>query len=154
MKVKDKGKKKLLAQIKKMEKAKIQIGAVGKHSSTDLTNAELMLIHEFGAPKAGIKARRPISKTFTSSDKLDIIIKNFRGLLKQNFNPKKKRFNVDKILQGVGETMRALLVATIQQGVSPNILDSSRKQRRGSKTTPPLIDTEEMIRHIMFRVVT
>lgn len=152
MKVKDKGKKKFLKQLKQIGKAKIQIGATGGHSNTDLTNADLMVIHEFGAPRQGIPARRPVKITFTNDDNLSLISKNLQGLLKQNYN-KSSGFNINNIVNGIGETMRALLVATIKQGVDPNILDTSRARRRGSKTTPPLIDTGQMVNSITFRTV-
>lgn len=152
MKVKDKGKKKFLRQLKQIGKAKIQIGATGGHTNTDLTNADLMVIHEFGVPRQGIPARRPIRITFTDDNNLKLISKNLQALLKNNFNGK-TGFNINNIVNGVGETMRSLLVATIKIGVDPNILDTSRKHRRGSKTTPPLIDTGQMVNSITFRTV-
>ncbi len=152
MKVKDKGKKKFLRQLKQIEKAKIQIGATGSHSNTDLTNAEILTIHEFGAPKAGIPARRPVRVTYTDDDNLTLISKALQVVLKRNFN-EQRGFNIDNVLKGVGETMRALLVATIRKGVDPDILEKSRARRRGSKTTPPLIDTGQLVNSITFRAV-
>lgn len=152
MKVKDKGKKKFLRQLKQIGKAKIQIGATGGHNNTELSNADLMVVHEFGVPRLGIPARRPIKITFTNDDNLSLISKNLQGLLKKNFN-EKSGFNIGNIVNGVGETMRTLLVATIKKGELEEILDTSRARRVGSKTTPPLIDTGQMVNSITFRTV-
>lgn len=152
MKIKDKGKKKFLRQLKQIEKAKIQIGASGGHSNSELSNAEILTVHEFGAPRQNIPARRPVRITYTDDDNLTLISKALQVALKNNFN-EQRGFNIDNILKGVGETMRALLVGTIRKGVDPDILEKSRARRRGSKTTPPLIDTGQLVNSITFRAI-
>lgn len=140
--------KRFKKQIKSITGSKIQLGATGQSNAPGLSNAELLLVHEFGVPKKNIPARAPVRKTFRDKKNLKKIRDNLRGLLVKNFD-KKKGFKIDKILSGVAETMRALLVTTIKRRLSPANTASTLARKRGDL---PLIDTGRMVNSITSRV--
>ena len=148
MKIDDKRWKRLKKQIKELDGSVIQIGAIGDHADTSLTNAELLVIHEFGSEKAGIPARMPIRRTFRDSKNLKIIKKNIEGLIRKNFSIE-KGLNIDKILNGIGVTLSTMVKATISRRVTPANKEATLLRKKGDL---PLVNTRQLINSIDYGI--
>ena len=83
MKIDKKRMKVFKKSIKDISDTVIQIGAIGQHADSDLSNSDLLIIHEFGATikKTGVKipARHPIRTGILSN--ISVIRKNIQGLI-------------------------------------------------------------------------
>lgn len=150
MKVDKRNFKKFKKALTELGKIKIQIGAVGDHANSDLTNAELLIIHEFGAPEVNIPARSPIRTTIRNKSNLKILSKNIQDLIAENYNQQKHELNQDNVAIGIGETLVLLVQASIKRRLTPRNEDSTLAKKRG---TLPLFDTGQLFNSIEYGVV-
>ena len=146
MKVKDQGYKAFVKSLSKMANSTISIGAVGQHAGTDLTNADILTIAEFGTKD--IAPRAPIRKTFRSQKNLKSLEKNFEGLARKNFKPS-KGYNSKKILDGLGLTMVQMLKATFIRRMQPPNKKSTLLRKRGDL---PFVETRQLLNSIDYQV--
>jgi len=142
MKVKDNERKKFEAAFKKLLKLRVNLGAVGTHAGTDLTNAELMKVHEFGVTTktVHIPARAPIRTTFRDSGNIQRLSKNISGLILKN-----GVYGYSAIGNGIAETMKQMVRKTIMKRVTPPNKESTLARKKGDI---PLIDTKQMVNSI------
>ena len=153
---KDLGYKKILRSLSKLSaKPYVKVGileSAGKHDESDLTVAEIMSIHEYGAPSVNIPERAPIRKTL-DTNKAEIqnnIDKLFGKVIDGAIDP-------DDALKVIGEDVKAKIQSTITNGLTPPWAPSTlaRKAARsgGIAAIVPLIDTGQMLRSIDYEVV-
>ena len=142
MKVDKKKWKKFKQSLDDFGNVKIQVGAIGDHDNTSLSNAELLAVHEFGA-RAGrggstvIPARSPVRSSIRGG--LNQIQKNLEGLVSKHFNERQGTFDIEKIAEGIGVTMSTLIKSGIKKRLSPPNAESTLKKKKGDI---PLIDTQ------------
>jgi phage gpG-like protein len=135
--------RRLRDRIKGIGTAYVKVGIVGSGAQADhngLTNAELMAIHEYGAPKANIPARKPIRRTF--ADKRDELRGIQRKLAKALL---RGTMDVDHALGVLGAWGAGAIKKTIADGLEPPLKEATIK-RKGSST--PLVDTGQLINSI------
>ena len=151
MKIDKKRMKVFKKSIKDISDTVIQIGAIGQHADSDLSNSDLLIIHEFGATikKTGVKipARHPIRTGILSN--ISVIRKNIQGLIKNAFEPKTGKVNEDIVIEGIGITLVELIKKAIKKRLPPPNEDSTLRQKRGDV---PLINTSQLVRSITFGV--
>ena len=137
--------------IKEITSAVIQIGAVGDHDDTDLSNNELLAVHEFGSEKVFIPSRAPITKT-VNGNKLRTKLKNdIPQLFAVNFNANTGKFNADNILDGIGLIVRNAVKVTMRAGVSPPLKPAAASAKRQADV--PLIKTGQLLNSIEYGVI-
>ena len=134
--------------LKELGKMKIQIGAIGEHDEAEMTNAELLTIHEFGVPKANIPARAPIRGVFASKKFRKIIEENIQQLVKINVLPN-GGLRIKRIADGVGVTVKNLVKANIQKRLSPPNAEETLRRKKG---TLPLKDTDQLFNSIEYGI--
>lgn len=172
MKVNKKRLKKFKRDLKALDKTIIQVGAIGKHADANMSNADLLIIHEFGATvrkrtkkdKSGvitfrlgktpgntfeIPARAPVRTALTDSRNLKKISDDIQGLIKFNFNPKTGEINKKAVILGLGNNMVRMIQAGIKKRLPPPNVDSTLARKKGDV---PLIDTGQLVNSIDFGV--
>lgn len=130
--------------------------ARNNRSGEDITNAELAVIHEFGAPAAGIP-ERPFMRPAFDANRVKYELQILRGV-KRIYDGKTDPM---KLLALLGQTMAADMKARILQGPpipppnTPRV--RARKEalrRKGSKgEVRTLVDTGRMVQSIGHAVV-
>lgn len=110
--------------------------AVAEHGS--VTNAELGMIHEYGASKAGIPQRSFLRATADKGK-----AKYQKLLLEQAKTVAKSGVNPLQALYVVGETFRTDVIDRIRAGIAPPNTPETLARKRGETT--PLIDTGYLI---------
>lgn len=129
------GLKGLQEKMKKLGELEIRVGVLGdsEHEGSELTNAELAAIHEFGAPRANIPERAHIRGTFDAkqSEWQALTAKLLKGVLVDRFTP-------EQALGILGERAVADMRAFVRAGVPPPLKPATIR-RKGSST--PLIDS-------------
>lgn len=130
---------------------RVRVGYVGSAADavhddeSGLTNAELGIIHEFGAPAAGIPARSHIRKTF--EDKID----ELKGMqLKLAKLLLADKIDVDRAFNTLGAWAVSAIKTTITQGKVEPPLKPATIARKGS--SKPLIDTGQLVNSITWEV--
>jgi len=143
--VNDSGLRRLMSQVKDLEgdpHVRVGIFSDGKggeqHDESGLSNVELAVIHEFGAPEAGIPERSFIRSTFSKE----------RAALKADLKVLLKRVLEGKLeARAMFDLLGQRLVAAIQRRVRgegiPPPLKQATIDRKGSSR--PLIDTGRMM---------
>lgn len=141
----------LLKKLPGIGKVKVKVGIVGagadqRHADSDLTNADIWIIHELGAPDAGIPARAPLRTTFDKRiDELKgMQLKLAKALLNDQMDVQ-RAFNI------LGAWGVAAIKSTIKAGLEPPNAPSTIK-RKGSSV--PLIDTGQLINAVTWAVYT
>lgn len=128
---------------------KVKVGIVGPEAATargdgGMTNADIWIIHELGAPEAGIPARAPLRKTF------DAKIDELKGMqLKLSKLLLNGKVDVDRAFNILGAWGAAAIKATIKAGLEPPNAPSTIA-RKGSST--PLVDTGQLINSVTWAV--
>ena len=153
MKVNKKKWKKFKQSLDDFANVTIQVGAIGDHDNANISNAELLAVHEFGAragrnKKTIIPARSPVRSGIRGG--LNQIQKNFEGLIGKHFNERQGTFDIEKIAEGVGITMSTLIKTAIKKRLSPPNEPSTLKRKKGDI---PLIDTQQLVNSIDHRVI-
>lgn len=153
LKIKGTGLAKLIAISKQLsERPHVKVGVLqkgGKNdrpaTDTELTNAELMAIHEFGAPRAGIPSRSVLRATADAKRQqwLAMLERVIRGAVAG-------KIDLLTALDLVGLKATADMVATVRKGVAPPLLPATIKAKGSSK---PLIDSGRLVQSLGHEVV-
>ena len=141
--------KAFLKSVKKMTETIIQIGAVGEHADTDLSNNELLAVHEF-TDYAEKGARAPITKTIENSEFRNKLKGKIQQLIEVNFDSKAGVLKAENILNGVGNVLKLGVQKTILDGVLPDIEEETKIQSAPRRGDVPLIATGTMFDSIEF----
>jgi len=155
VKVDDSNLKKFQKQLKRLNKMRVRLGAVGMHEG-GVSNSDLFIIQEYGAPLKGggrIPARAYLRRTFQNEGVLKGIQNRTQKLIEKNYN--EGEFNFTAILNGLGEDMVGSLRETITRGDTVPLADSTIKarQRQGIASTIPGIATGQMINSLQYETV-
>lgn len=142
---KDTGWKKILAKAKELSAGPyVKVGVFGGGR-----NAELAVIHEYGAPEANIPERSFIRRTFANSEVVDAKNKMCAGLMKKIVE---EDMSVGQALGQLGAFGAAQVKNTIVSGDGvPPPLKEATIARKGSSR--PLVDTGQMLNSITWQVV-
>lgn len=138
------------AAIKKAAATRLKVGVLASHNGNvdhgGVTMAELLAIHEFGAPAAGIPARKPIQTALREGDaKLTAIA------LQAAKDITSTKISVEKALDLMGAGAVALIKQTIARGDLPPPLKPATIAAKGSDRT--LVDTGALLESIAHEVV-
>lgn len=111
----------------------------------ELTNAELMAIHEFGAPRAGIPSRSVLRAT------ADRMRQTWLGMLERVVRGAVAgKIDLITALDLVGLKATADMVKTIRNGIPPPLKPATIAAKGSTK---PLIDTSRLLQSIGHQVV-
>ena len=155
IKDKDLGYKKILQNLSKLSaKPFVKVGALesaGPHEDSDLTVAEILSIHEFGAPSAKIPERAPIRKTMDGKrQEINSTIDSLYGKILDG------KIDVDKALGVLGLDVKRKIQQTIRDGLSPpwaqSTLEAKSRKSGGIVAVVPLIDSGQTIKSIDYHV--
>ena len=135
--------------VKEMTETIIHIGAVGEHPDTDLSNNELLAVHEF-TDYAEKGARAPITKTIENSEFRNRLNRTIKKLIEVNFDDKAGVLKAEDILNGIGLVLKNAIKKTILDGVLPDIEEETKTQSEPRRADVPLIATGQMFDSIEF----
>ena len=135
--------------VKEMTETIIQIGAVGQHADTDLSNNELLAVHEF-TDYAEKGARAPITKTIENYEFRNRLNRTIKKLIEVNFDDKAGVLKAEDILNGIGLVLKNAIKKTILDGVLPDIEEETKTQSEPRRADVPLIATGQMFDSIEF----
>jgi len=115
--------------------------ASGVHEDSDLTNAQIATIHEFGG-----KDNRPPERSFireTIDKKRQTYIRKMEQIARLFFE---KKMSLTKGLGLLGEKVQGDIKRWMKSGIPPPLADSTinAKTVAGKKKTVPLIDTGQL----------
>lgn len=148
---KDRGWDAIRSNVKRADGAVVAIGIQGPeagavvHDDTALSNVELGVIHEFGAPGAGIPERSFIRSTF------DAKVGEWTRLM---VDVAEKIYDTPpavplRLLDITGQKVRADIINAINQGIPPALQQATIDAKGSSK---PLIDTGQLKGSITHKV--
>ena len=149
--VKDRGLNEIIRNVAAFDGKQVAVGIQGpeagavEHEGSELSNVELMVIHEFGAPAAGIPERSVIRATFDAKVKEWTAI--LAGVARQIYDTGPQSPN--RLLGIVGEKVQADMIATINKGIPPE-LKAATVARKGS--SKPLVDTAQLKQAITWTI--
>lgn len=150
LKVKGPGLAKLQTLAKQLtERPHVKVGVLQKGGKAaragEFTNAELMAIHEFGAPRAGIPARSVLRATADAQRAkwMAMLERAIRGAVAG-------KIDLLSALDLVGLRATADMAATIRRGLDPPLKPATVKRKGSSK---PLIDTGRLLQSLGHEVV-
>lgn len=150
LRIKGQGLAKLLAVAKQLgNRPHVKVGVLQKGGKSaragEFTNAELMAIHEFGAPRAGIPSRSVLRATADAQRQkwMAMLEKVIRGAVAG-------KIDLLTALDLVGLKATADMVATVRKGVAPPLLPATIKAKGSSK---PLIDSGRLVQSFGHEVV-
>lgn len=118
--------------------------AAAEHEGSELSNVQLGMVHEFGAPEVGIPERSFLRDTFDDNEEkyarmLDRGAKKILG----------GQSNQDTVVGLVGEQMVSDMKRRINEGIDPPNEDATVAAKGSSK---PLIDTGALKNSITYKV--
>lgn len=136
----------------------VKIGVLGgprdRRPGESITNVQLALVHEFGAPSRNIPQRSFIRAPFRAhfQEYKALLVRLVRGSLR------KKSLDVVPALAIMGEKIAADLKKSAPGTPPPNawrtLVAKLRKSRKGSTGSPQtLVDTGRMVNSITYQVV-
>ena len=147
----------LRAKVASMKDAHVKVGVLQANGSTmhedgETTLAELLAIHEFGAPKAGIPARAPLKRTFIEDEG-----KNALGkfLTRVGTMVVKDRVSVRDGLEQLGSWAVGRIKLRIKQHLPPPLKPETVQRKlgkHGAGGTTPLIATSQLINALTWEV--
>lgn len=147
----------IASELSKLKKGYVKAGVLAsekERESGEVSNVDLALIHEFGAPAANIPERSFVRSTFTKNKQ------EYSALLKKlakGLFAGKSEQTAEQILGLVGTKMAADMKNTITEGLSPaNAPDVyARKLAKGTAAglPKPLVDTGQLLDSITWDVV-
>lgn len=136
----------LKAKLQAIADLEVRVGVLGDggYHDADLTNAELLAIHEFGAPRAGIPERAPVRTAFDQHERAwqALAAKLLKAVIAERLAP-------EQALGLLGERAVADMRTTIRAGLPPP-LQPATVRRKGSTT--PLIDTGRLLQAIAWEI--
>lgn len=139
--------RKLYNLAKKVDGAAVHVGP------TDGENAEIGLIHEYGAPEAGIPARPFMAQTFRNrrAELIAIQAKIAQGILTGVLTE-------ERAMNLLGAWAVGAIKATITRDgqfapLKPATIARRKANPEGEKSDKPLIDTGQLVGSITFVVV-
>ncbi len=147
----DRGMQAIVRNVQAFDGQGVSIGVQGSaasavvHDSSDLSNVELMAIHEFGAPFAGIPERSVVRATFDAEVAKwnRLVARLAQGIYSE------RPVAPARVLGIVGEVARADMINRINAGIPP-ALKAATLDRKGS--SKPLIDTAQLKTAITWKV--
>jgi hypothetical protein len=131
---------------------KLIVGITGKDERTDinLTNSQLMLIHEYGAPEVKIPARPVLSPVLNQES--DYIKQSFWAATQYSLRGEDD--NVDNQLHYLGQYLvnkiKERILSHIPPLLKPKTLQA--RQRRGNFDITPLYDTHQLIQAFGYKI--
>ena len=142
--VRDQVFRELALKIGRLSKARVKVGCLQSGAgnetavNSDITMAELWAIHEFGAPRANIPARKPLRTTFEepegAQELLVFLAKTATAIVNNKLDP-------EKALDVLGLWAVAKVQARIVMGLPPPIRPATVKAKGSSGI---LIDTGQL----------
>lgn len=150
----DKGRLVILGQVELLKKKPyvkwgwiVEGKGTDKHGESDLTNATIAAIHEFGAPKANVPERSHMRSSF--DDNRPALVKTTRFLAGKVLDG---RITVSKALDILGLIGLTNLQKKIRSGIPPPLSQRTLDQRaaKGDANPTALIDTAEMVNSSTF----
>lgn len=128
----------------------VRVGVLGAQaeavrSDVDMTNAELVAIHEFGAPRAGIPERAPIRTSFDQHERAwqALAARLLQGIISG-------KLSTEQALGILGEQAVADMRATVRAGLEPPLKPETIR-RKGSST--PLIGSGRIVQSFAWEIV-
>lgn len=156
----DKGMKALAQTMREVKNAHVKVGVLGDSEQNErkkgeaVTSVDLALIHEFGAPEAGIPERSFIRSTFEA--KKNECAATAKALVTQIYEG---RETPAKALGKLGAKLSADMKKTITAGIEPPNAESTMarkeaKSYRGAApgSPVPLVDTGQLLSSITWSV--
>lgn len=133
------------AAMKARPHARVGVMQDGEAASGELTMAALAVIHEFGAPSAGIPERSFLRSTLAENraEYVKMAGRLVRGIMLG-------KFDTEKALNMLGARVANDVKAKIKGGIPPENADSTIARKGSSK---PLIDTGRLLGSITWSVV-
>lgn len=150
----------LKRKMRKLADARVRVGvfagAAGGRAHVDadggssgITLVELMAIHEYGSPANNIDPRRPIRRTFESTQVKAELARLQKKLVERAF----KRGTFDRVTLGLlGEWGVSKIKRTIKSGphLPPPLKAATVKRKKSSR---PLVHTGQLANSITYEVV-
>lgn len=149
--IKDKGLKQIFRNVAILDGTSVAVGIQGpeagavEHEGTELSNVQLGVIHEFGAPGAGIPERSFIRAPFDANLKKLTRIAGKAAQLVYDV----EKLSADKALGLIGEASVAIFVGAINKGIPPELKPATVARKGSSK---PLIDTAQLKQSITWKI--
>lgn len=156
LKDKDRGFKALMKNAALLKKSYVRAGVLGEgekdaRRGEDLTNVELAVIHEFGAPGAGIPERSFVRSSFDAGKE-----KYMAALRKMSIQVYDGRADAKKVLGLIGAQMAADMKGRIAAGIpppnAPEVLARKQAKGSGAGAPKPLVDTGQLLSSITWAV--
>jgi hypothetical protein len=151
---KDRGYRDLIKTLRAAaQDASVRVGVFGEGKGAEqrdggLTNAELMVIHEYGSPAAGIPERAPIRRTI--DEKRESYVTGLIPRLMRALTDRKISISDALDLMGLQMSNDVKRTITTGEGVPPP-LSPTTIARKGSSR--PLVDTGRLLASITYAVV-
>jgi hypothetical protein len=131
---------------------KLLVGITGKdeRTDTDLTNSQLMLIHEYGAFEVNIPARPVLYPVLQQQN--DYVKNAFWEATQYALRGEEN--NVDKQLNYLGkylvDKVKERILSHISPALKPDTL--AKRRRRGNFDTTPLYDTHQLLNSFGYKI--
>jgi len=146
----------IASELKKLRQGYVKAGVLAsdkEREDGEVSNVDLAIIHEFGAPAANIPERSFVRSTFARNrDKYSAALKK----LAENIFTHPR--SAEDILGLVGAKMAADMKQTIADGIeppnSPAVAARKAAKGRGPGAPKPLVDTGQLLNSISWEVST
>jgi hypothetical protein len=140
------GLSKLRERLEAIADLEVRVGVLGDggYHDAEMTNAELLAIHEFGAPRANIPERAPLRGAFDAYEKRwqNLAARLLKAVLSEKIDPQ-------QALGVLGERAVADIRAHVRAGLEPPLKEATVR-RKGSST--PLIDTGRLLQAFAYEI--
>jgi len=137
--------------LKELVNSFIQLGAVGSHGDADLSNNDLLTIHEVGG--GNVPASAPISKTVEDKKTKQELKGTIQKLIKVNFNEQSGKINSEQVLNGIGLFLKNKVKAKIITGLPTTIYKHpERFSNPNRRANVPLILSGQMVDSIEYGI--
>jgi hypothetical protein len=139
----------LRAHVGTLSRATLKVGITtsARHSKGDISLADLLATHEFGAPLAGIPARRPLRSAFAAKrDAFAKVIRAAVAAATRQRNPISALEMMDRIGRWAADMVRTYIKST---NLAPPLKPATIKRKGHAHA---LIDSGEMVDNIGYAV--
>lgn len=140
------GLSKLRERLEAIADLEVRVGVLGDggYHDAEMTNAELLAIHEFGAPRANIPERAPLRSAFDAYEKRwqNLAARLLKAVLAEKIDPQ-------QALGVLGERAVADIRAHVRAGLEPPLKEATVR-RKGSST--PLIDSGRLLQSFAYEI--
>ncbi len=135
--------------IDSLTRATLKVGVLtaARHEKTGIPLADLMAVHEYGAPRAGVPARRPLRSAFAA--KRDAFAKTIRKAV-EAATRQRNPISALEMMDRIGKWAANMVRSYIKSKNLPPPLKPATIKRKGHAHA--LIDTGELVDHIAFAV--